>query len=130
MTFVVECVFANAIEPYPSEITQAQKQLVQFTGNAYVLLPYVSKTQSTTVTLPQGGSIESFTRTSPVNANENVITYGPYPDLPAFSHARIVVHFENNGPFLTIESLDRLIEISHWGNIAVEEHIRVKHTGE
>jgi len=39
------------------------------------------------------------------------------------------VHEENNSPFLTVTSLDRVIEVSHWGNIAVEEHIDVKHTG-
>lgn len=39
------------------------------------------------------------------------------------------VHFENNAPFLTVEKLIRLIEVSHWGNIAVEETIDLVHTG-
>jgi oligosaccharyltransferase complex subunit alpha (ribophorin I) len=30
---------------------------------------------------------------------------------------------------LTITNLERIIEISHWGNIAVEEHINMRHTG-
>ena len=39
------------------------------------------------------------------------------------------VHSENNSPFLTITSMTRVIEVSHWGNIAVEENVDLKHTG-
>lgn len=39
------------------------------------------------------------------------------------------VHYENNNPFLTITSMIRVIEVSHWGNIAVEETVDLKHTG-
>lgn len=39
------------------------------------------------------------------------------------------IHYENNSPFLTITSMTRLIEVSHWGNIAVEETVDLKHTG-
>ena len=111
--------------PPPS---QAQNQLVQFAGSAHVYSPYPIKTQSTTVTLPNT-NIESFSRVSPVNKNEKEITYGPYSDLPAFSQAKMVVHFENNGPFIGVVSLERIIEVSHWGNIAVEEHVHIKHIG-
>ena len=39
------------------------------------------------------------------------------------------LHFENNSPFLTVTNLERVIELSHWGNIAVEEHIDMRHSG-
>ena len=39
------------------------------------------------------------------------------------------IHYENNSPFMTIKKLDRLVELSHWGNIAIEETIDVLHTG-
>lgn len=39
------------------------------------------------------------------------------------------IHYENNAPFLTISSITRTIEVSHWGNIAVEETIDLRHTG-
>lgn len=41
----------------------------------------------------------------------------------------ITVHYENNSPFLTITNLERVIEVSHWGNIAVEETIDIVHSG-
>lgn len=41
----------------------------------------------------------------------------------------IVIHFENNAPFLSVANLLRHIEVSHWGNIAVEETLDVYHGG-
>lgn len=40
-----------------------------------------------------------------------------------------MIHYENNTPFLAVTSMTRLIEVSHWGNIAVEETMDVRHTG-
>ncbi len=42
---------------------------------------------------------------------------------------KLRVHYENNNPFLTVTSMTRVIEVSHWGNIAVEETFDVAHTG-
>lgn len=39
------------------------------------------------------------------------------------------MHYENHSPFLTVTRLERTIEISHWGNIAVEETIDIVHSG-
>lgn len=40
-----------------------------------------------------------------------------------------MLHYENHNPFLTVTRLERVIEVSHWGNIAVEETIDVVHSG-
>lgn len=32
-------------------------------------------------------------------------------------------------PFLRVRRLDRVVELSHWGNIAIEETIEVEHVG-
>lgn len=39
------------------------------------------------------------------------------------------MHYENNSPFLTVTRLERTLEVSHWGNIAVEEVVDLVHTG-
>ena len=39
------------------------------------------------------------------------------------------MHFENNNKFLTLTRFERVIEISHLGNITVEETIDLLHTG-
>ena len=40
-----------------------------------------------------------------------------------------MVHYENNSPFLTVTRMTRVIEVSHWGNIAVEETFEMLHSG-
>lgn len=129
ISVVVEVIISQVIHPFPLEITQAENQLVKFTGNSYIFSPYRSKTQSTTFTLPTS-NVESFSRVAPTNSVDKVLTYGPYSDIAPFSYGKVEIHFENNGPFLVVAELERIIEISHWGNIAVEEHLHIKHVGE
>ncbi len=129
VTVIIETVFVNAITPFPESITQNEKQLVQFTGNVYLYSPYPSTTQSTIVKVPND-KIESFSKVSPTSSSEGVITYGPYSNVARESVGKLFVHFENNGPFLAVAELLRIIEVSHWGNVAVEEHLHIRHIGE
>lgn len=41
----------------------------------------------------------------------------------------MLIHYENNSPFLTVTHLERTIEVSHWGVISVEEVVDLIHTG-
>ncbi|KAK9510254.1 hypothetical protein O3M35_005077 [Rhynocoris fuscipes] len=127
-TIEVEYILTNALIPYPTSISQKEKQLVKYVGNHYVYLPYTSLSQVTTVTLGSR-NIESFTKLNPFVKSDNSITYGPYSQVPAFSKDTMVVHYENNSPFLKVVRIERVIEVSHWGNIAVEETVDLLHTG-
>ena len=40
---------------------------------------------------------------------------------------QLSVHYENNNPFLVVTRLERTVELSMWGNIAVEEVMKVAH---
>ncbi|CAK9811570.1 Dolichyl-diphosphooligosaccharide--protein glycosyltransferase subunit 1 [Anthophora quadrimaculata] len=128
MAVEIEWILTHKLVPHPKEITQKEKQLVKFVGNIYLYSPYIITKQTTTVSLPSR-NIESYTKFKPVSQSDSVITYGPYEKLPPFSYEELNIHFENNNKFLTVTKLERSIEISHWGNIAVEEHIDLLHTG-
>lgn len=65
----------------------------------------------------------------PTSKSDSSITYGPYESVKPFEQSELSVHYENNSPFLTVSNLFRLIEVSHWGNIAVEETIDMYHSG-
>lgn len=41
----------------------------------------------------------------------------------------VQVHFENNSPFAVVEQLEREIEVSHWGNVYVTEHYKMRNGG-
>lgn len=124
----VEFVFTNLLVPYPSSIMQKERQLVRYFGNHYFYSPYLTTKQTTSV-IVNSRSIESYTKLKPVAQSESTITYGPYNDIKPLTTDLMVVHFESNAPFLSVTNLERHIEVSHWGNIAVEEHIDILHTG-
>ncbi|XP_061641487.1 dolichyl-diphosphooligosaccharide--protein glycosyltransferase subunit 1 [Phyllopteryx taeniolatus] len=124
----VEMTFSHVLQPFPSDITQAERQLVVFQGNHYFYSPYPTQSQTTRVRLASK-TVESYTKLGNPSKTDDIIEYGPYSDIPQFSQDTMKIHFENNTPFLTISSITRTIEVSHWGNIAVEETIDVRHTG-
>ncbi|KAJ8920650.1 hypothetical protein NQ315_004789 [Exocentrus adspersus] len=127
-TVTLEEVLTQSLLPYPSSITQKEKQLVRYFGNHYFYTPYVTTKQKTEVTL-NSRSVESYSKLKPVSQSDSTIAYGPYSNIQPFTEDQMIIHFESNAPFLTVTRLERLIEISHWGNIAVEENIEIRHTG-
>lgn len=72
------------LEPYPALIQQGEKQLVRYTGNHYVLTPYITTTQTTTVTLPSP-NIETYSRLKPTTHTDTSVTYGSYEGVAGFS---------------------------------------------
>ncbi|KAG0475986.1 hypothetical protein HPP92_012827 [Vanilla planifolia] len=128
MTLNILAIFTHSLQPFPEEIAQSDAQLVVFQDSAYYLSPYVVKSQSLSVILP-GGRVESYTKHPNGKLIESEIKYGPFGKLPPFSYSPIVVHFENNSPFVIAERLVREIEVSHWGSIQVTEHYDLVHRG-
>uniref|UniRef100_G3WVG4 Dolichyl-diphosphooligosaccharide--protein glycosyltransferase subunit 1 n=1 Tax=Sarcophilus harrisii TaxID=9305 RepID=G3WVG4_SARHA len=125
---VIETVFTHALQPYPTQITQSEKQFVVFEGNHYFYSPYPTKTETMRVKLASR-NVESYTKLGNPIPSEDMLDYGPFKDIPPFSQDPFKVHYENNSPFLTITSMTWVIEVSHWVNIAVEETVDLKHTG-
>lgn len=123
-----ESVFTKSLEPYPTEIMQQQDQFVKYNGNLHFYSPYYVGSQKTTISL-NTKSVESFTKVKPFTQVDSIIQYGPYTNVSPFSEKELSIHYKNNSPFLTVTKIERLIEVSHWGNIAVEEVIEVYHSG-
>lgn len=123
-----EAIYTHTMTPYPAAISQADSQLVKYNNNHYFLSPYTVKSQVTKVKLPSS-TIESKTEQAPVEVNGDTITYGPYEDIRSFSYSPMSLHFENNKPFLTVTKMVKELEVSHWGNLAVEETYEMRHDG-
>eukprot|EP00096_Caligus_rogercresseyi_P014674 TRINITY_DN718_c0_g1_i1.p1 TRINITY_DN718_c0_g1~~TRINITY_DN718_c0_g1_i1.p1 ORF type:complete len:600 (-),score=215.11 TRINITY_DN718_c0_g1_i1:225-2024(-) len=126
----LKMVLAHALRNFPAEILQKEKQLVLFEGLGLTLYsPYPVKTQTTRIILPNA-NIESYSPAKPVAQVDNTITYGPFSSLTTpFTYEALRVHYENNRPFLSISNMERVLELSMWGNIAVTETLDVRHTG-
>merc|ERR1711997_1214821 len=128
VTVEVDVFLGGALEMYPTEIEQKEKQLVMYSGSHYAYLPYKCKTQTTKVTL-SSNNIESYSKLKPVSQSDAVITYGPYSNVEPLSFDEMTIHYENNNPFLVVSKLERTVELSMWGNIAIEEVMDVRHAG-
>lgn len=84
ISVVVETVYTHVLHPYPTQITQSEKQFVVFEGNHYFYSPYPTKTQTMRVKLASR-NVESYTKLGNPTRSEDVLDYGPFKDIPAYS---------------------------------------------
>lgn len=84
----VEMVFTHVLQPYPTHITQSEKQFVVFEGNHYFYSPYFTKTQTTRVKLASR-NVESYTKLGNPSRTEDMIEYGPFKDIPPYSQVNV-----------------------------------------
>lgn len=76
----IETVFTKSLKPYPTAISQTDRQLVQYFGSVYFYSPFKTVTQKTTVHL-SSRNVESYTQFKPVVHSDTTITYGPYDNI-------------------------------------------------
>lgn len=76
----IETVFTKALQPFPTSITQAERQLVRYFGNAVFYSPFKSLSQKTTIHLASR-NVESFTQVKPAVHSDTQIVYGPYENV-------------------------------------------------
>ncbi|KAI9577148.1 hypothetical protein GQX74_004910 [Glossina fuscipes] len=125
--FYIEVIYTSEIKPYPEEIKQAYKQFVRHTGPMYFYSVYKTRFQKIQVKLATSNII-SYTQIKPCAVSSNKIKHGPFEDISDYSKELMSVHYENQTPFMSMNRLERIIQVSHWGNIAVEESIYLLHT--
>lgn len=76
----IETVFSKLLEAFPTEITQAERQLVRYFGNAVFYSPFKTVSQKTTIHLASR-NVESFTQVKPSAHTDTQIVYGPYENV-------------------------------------------------
>eukprot|EP01112_Ceratiomyxa_fruticulosa_P012202 TRINITY_DN3370_c0_g1_i1.p1 TRINITY_DN3370_c0_g1~~TRINITY_DN3370_c0_g1_i1.p1 ORF type:complete len:585 (+),score=115.06 TRINITY_DN3370_c0_g1_i1:127-1881(+) len=127
-TFNLFFVLTHTMSPFPTHISQFDHQFVKYSDNHFFYSPYQTATQETTVKLATS-AVESNSELEPTTLRGDTLTYGPYTDVAPYSNSPMGVHFENNSPFITITSMTKEFEISHWGNLAVEQTTYLQHDG-
>lgn len=103
----VEMVFTHVLQPYPTHITQSEKQFVVFEGNHYFYSPYVTKIQTTRVKLASR-NVESYTKLGNPSRTEDVIEYGPFKDILPYSQVNSCA----KGLWLCREHLPEMEDVS------------------
>lgn len=123
----VQQVFTRTQKPYPESIGQADQQLVQYDDSSLFFSPYPTSTQETRVQLASN-KIESYTKKGARRTGDD-IRYGPFTDVAPFARQTLSIHAANNSPFVTFTTMTKDIEVSHWGNVAVQDNYLLQHTG-
>lgn len=127
---IVTSVFTKLLQPYPAEISQNERQLVRYLGSQTTLSPYLTKTSTTKIKLPQPSRLESFTKASKMTTGSSKLVYGPFKDIQPNQAEPLAIHFENNSPFVAVTNLVRTVELSPWARaIKVVNQVKVAHVG-
>ncbi|KAL0145580.1 Ribophorin I [Mucor lusitanicus] len=122
--------YIHNVKPMPTKLPQVARQHTVYAFNSYLLSPYFTKETKTTLQTPSKNIASHKGAQGKVSVNNNKVIYGPYADIAPFSFDIATCHFENTKPMITITSLQRDIEVSHWGkNLAVEEHYALRNDG-
>lgn len=131
----VSWVYLNSYRPLPASIGQDEQQFLVydfslFAPSAYTTLKQKTEVKFSTVTIPD------YTTTFGPEGQEypqkvgSKMLYGPFDEQPAGAFFPAQVRFEFTKPVIHVSTLERDIEVSHWGgNVAFEERYTLYHLG-
>jgi len=114
---------------YLKKITIKEDQLVKFTDSINYLTFYQTDTQITTVILPhERTDLIEYTKKYAVK-KKNKLVYEREDVIAPLQYENLNVHFEFNEPIGVMNYAYRTYEVSHWGNIAVEDKYQIENIG-
>ncbi len=138
----VECttlrVGHEARRPLPAEINQVDRQkFVLESETERVASPYALQGEENSLFVMPSGRIEVLSDSPACSVNGPKVQCGPYKEsspsskqlFSEFTKNRIRIHYDANFAFPLATSVEREIEVSHWGNVAVEEYFDVRNDG-
>jgi len=125
-TVVVNEIYFGGMEPLPKRITLHEDQKVVLTENTVYFTPYIVLSQTITFKLAS----------SPLTYSDDdgklrgaTLEYKTLQTVDPFTHKPTRIHFENNTPFTVFKKVVKTIEVSHWGNIHIEESYQLANEG-
>lgn len=126
ITFTVNEIYWGRMEALPKKIGLTDDQKMVLVDNVYLFSPYVVLSQSTLYKL--AGPIISHTDLDGKIKGAQ-LEYRFSTAVNGFNVRDNRIHFENNTPFVVFKKVQKTIEVSHWGNIYIEESYQLKNEG-
>jgi oligosaccharyltransferase complex subunit alpha (ribophorin I) len=127
----------SALSPLPATIQQGEKQFLTYSFSAYTPSAYATVTQKTKLKLPST-NVPDYTTTDGLKSGSDperkgaTYTYGPYDTakLTPGTEYPVSVRYEFTKPIITVNLLERDLEVSQWGgNLATEERYWLRNNG-
>ncbi|KAI2787376.1 hypothetical protein POX_f07740 [Penicillium oxalicum] len=129
LTLGISYSLLSSLSPLPATIDQNDKQYLTYRFSAYVPSAYQTVTQKTKLKFPST-DIPDYTTTEGLKSGADperkgaTYTYGPYDTAKVTPGTEypVTVRYEYTHPVITVNLLERDLEVSHWGgNLATEE---------
>ena len=119
--------YFEKLEFLPKKITIKEDQLSLFKDNGNIPSIYPTLRTKTTIYIPKGVEIKSYTLLN-ANKNNNEITY-TYEYIKPYKINPIKIHYQDNNPYIVMNKASKTYQVSHWGNIAVTEDYQLANIG-
>lgn len=116
----------NKVKPALKSRTFKKTQLLEYKGNVYFYSPY--KTSKSSVQYDCKSDDPCVVSYLPHSRIENKLLYS-YSNVVPYSVKEVDIYFANNNPLYAVTSLERILYVSHWGRILIEDHITLKNIG-
>ena len=139
ITIAVDLLFHKLSHALPKAIAQKQEASLLWQGDATPRTVYGAGKVRVKARSPHP-QVHSYTLTPAEPGDSDIITksgatitFGPQSNVPSVTELaprKARVHYNYDQPIASIVSLDRLVEVSHWGdNMAFQDHVWLRNDG-
>lgn len=133
LTLTLDTLLNHATTPLPETVKQTEPQLLLWRGDAVVRSPYMTMSARIKLKSPSPNIVSLSPASSGSKSGANVL-FGPYTGVAPYNGSGDIqqgsVHFQSDAPQVTAITLDRVAEISHWGDaLSIEDRILLRNTG-
>ena len=126
---VIQEDYFGRLSMLPKKITLKEDQLVVFQDTQNFISAYSTLDQRTELILPsEKTDVLSFTFTNGERIREKIL-YNINFSVEPMKTIPLKIHYENNKPIGVFNNAHKIIEVSHWGNIAIEERYQIENVG-
>jgi len=121
--------YYNRLQMLPQKIVLRENQYVVFHDSINFISSYVTNNQKTDVILPSDRTdILSYSDQYSKKTREKIHYKLDFP-VEALKVHPLRIHYENNNPIVVFNTAHKIFEVSHWGNIAIEERYQIENVG-
>lgn len=114
---------------FPKKIPIKDNQYALFIDTVNCVSLYETESQVTTVMLPNDNTEIVKMTTARSNKLKDKIVYTVKDVFPSMKYEQLYIHYLYNEPFTVMNYAFKSYQISHWGNIAVDEDYQLKNIG-
>jgi oligosaccharyltransferase complex subunit alpha (ribophorin I) len=123
-SITVKELYKRRKEPFPHIIAIREEMSLRFVDSKYYISVYPTKTQKLTIN-HNSQTVLFNTPDSTLEKKTKTLKYGPFKNIDALSFSEFMIHYRHNKPLPIFQEVRKTIEVSHWGNILVDEYYEI-----